>query len=604
MVVLEMIRTGSASRLFRAARRGVLLLCAPCLISGTALAATYFTAAQGDDSNPGTAELPWRTVRKGVQACQSGDTLIVSAGTYPERVSSVRGGVGENSRITFRADGEVVMRGWRINHPFITVEGFDITGQSSSSVLDAFVRVDRGGDRFNLLRCNIRDAVQLVRTNFQFDSTTRRILSPSGGFLEAGFSVSNFVSVFQTSLRMNISGLNSKALFVSEVADDALTVTNVLTDQGPLQCFVTANNVYGIFLDAGTHGVLIQGCTFRNLGFDAWFIFGTNHVIERNTLEQMNGWDAMHFGGTGHLFRRNLILNSPLVVHEVSPDAIENYSPNPYNQVVFKNNFIHDFEGVLAAQKGGGHSSNLLFLRNVAVDTGWLSFSHPSTRLEHNTFLRVAKVSNPVVAVASHPITLLVPNTPAPGVPDASNSVLRNNVFVDCGEANNAAGPDEVGWYEIKGPAESIVAEGNYVAGGAPGYLPKSGWPESPDLNGGDPGFIDPGDLLGPDGIPFTTDDGLRPALDSRLVGTGIGGRTVGAYEPRPASSPAIELERLDGKTLRFSWADGIHDWTLETSSSPAGPWHGCAAWPIVVDEKVVVTLDASDLRSFFRLAE
>ncbi|MGE4180640.1 MAG: right-handed parallel beta-helix repeat-containing protein [Limisphaerales bacterium] len=589
----------------RAPWRAATAILAQVLLTGVMTsAATYHTATHGSDSNPGTSELPWLTLRKGAQTCQPGDTLIVAEGTYRERVSSVRGGRDENSRITFRATGKVVMNGWRINHPFISVEGFDIVGASSSSILDAYVRVDKEGDRFNLLRCEIRDAVQLVRTNIFFDAATRRILSPSGGFLEAGFAVSNFVSVYQTALRENISGANSKSLFVSEVADDALTVTNVVTDQGPLKAYVTANHVYGIFLDAGTHGALIQGCTFKNLGLDAWFIFGTNHVIEGNMVEQMNGWDVMHFGGTGHLFRRNVIRNSPLVVHEVSPDAVENFSPNPYNQVIFKNNIIHDFEGVLAAQKGGGHSSNLWFLRNVVADIGWLSLSHPATRLENNTFLRAAKVANPVVAVARHPITLLVSDPAPPGAPDARDSVLRNNAFVDCGETTSATRPDQVGWYEIKGAPESIVAEGNFAAGGPPGYLPKADWPESQDLNGGDPRFSDPANLVGPDGIPFTADDGLRPSLDSLLVGAGIAGRTVGAYEPRPAVSPRLDLERADGRRLRFSWPDGPHDWTLETANSPQGPWHGCPAWPTVADGKVSVSLDASDARSFFRLAE
>lgn len=47
----------------------------------------YYVSAIGVDSNPGTSSAPFRTIQKAVNMAAAGDTMIVSAGTYPEYVN-------------------------------------------------------------------------------------------------------------------------------------------------------------------------------------------------------------------------------------------------------------------------------------------------------------------------------------------------------------------------------------------------------------------------------------------------------------------------------------------------------------------------------------
>jgi len=47
---------------------------------------TYYVALSGDDGNPGTLDLPWRTIQKAADTLQAGDTVYIRAGTYPEQV--------------------------------------------------------------------------------------------------------------------------------------------------------------------------------------------------------------------------------------------------------------------------------------------------------------------------------------------------------------------------------------------------------------------------------------------------------------------------------------------------------------------------------------
>lgn len=279
--------------------------------------------------------------------------------------------------------------------------------------------------------------------------------------------------------------------------------------------------------------------------------------------------------------------------------------PVPYGRVVFKNNVVSGFDGLIASQKGGGTSSDLCLLRNVFHETGWFYATHPFTRVENNTFVRCAKTSSQSYSSLAHPVTFVMPGgNPIPGAADAHDSIVRNNVFVDCGEAPGSADPNTAGWYEVEGNAPSLVADGNFVTGAPPEYPAKVGWPEAASLNGGNPQLTDLDNAFGTDGVPFTDDDGLRPLPDSRLVGSGTDGRTIGAYEIRPAEGPSLTVSRDESfGVLRFTWPAGLHDWTLESAVSPEGPWYGVPSWPVPVDGKVSAQINASEERQFFRLA-
>jgi len=57
----------------------------------------------GSDSGPGDQSSAYLTIKKAASAAQPGDTVTVHAGTYREWVKPVRGGTGEQKRITYRA---------------------------------------------------------------------------------------------------------------------------------------------------------------------------------------------------------------------------------------------------------------------------------------------------------------------------------------------------------------------------------------------------------------------------------------------------------------------------------------------------------------------
>ncbi len=54
--------------------------------------AIYYVAPNGDDSNPGTFDKPWKTIQKAANTLAAGDTVYIRAGTYHERVEPQNSG--------------------------------------------------------------------------------------------------------------------------------------------------------------------------------------------------------------------------------------------------------------------------------------------------------------------------------------------------------------------------------------------------------------------------------------------------------------------------------------------------------------------------------
>jgi hypothetical protein len=107
-------------------------------------AADYYVAANGSNTNPGTATQPWRNVDYAVDNASPGDTIFVRGGTYNERVTiSVSGTAGEY--ITLRGysgetpilDGTGLGNGTMIygeNISYFKIIGFEIRNHTGAGI--------------------------------------------------------------------------------------------------------------------------------------------------------------------------------------------------------------------------------------------------------------------------------------------------------------------------------------------------------------------------------------------------------------------------------------------------------------------------------------
>jgi hypothetical protein len=83
-------------------------------------ATEFHVATNGKDANPGTQAAPLRTIQRGADLAQPGDTITVHAGVYRERITPPRGGESDAKRIVYRAapgekveiKGSEAVKGW------------------------------------------------------------------------------------------------------------------------------------------------------------------------------------------------------------------------------------------------------------------------------------------------------------------------------------------------------------------------------------------------------------------------------------------------------------------------------------------------------------
>ncbi|HOH30978.1 MAG TPA: DUF1565 domain-containing protein, partial [Candidatus Hydrogenedentes bacterium] len=109
-------------------------------VSGEVRSAAYYVVDQAApnaaDSNPGTEQMPFKTVQHAAEVVQPGETVYVMAGQYEERVKVKAGGT-EGKPVAFVAKPRrsVTVRGFDLDASYIRVEGFEITADSPDTAV-------------------------------------------------------------------------------------------------------------------------------------------------------------------------------------------------------------------------------------------------------------------------------------------------------------------------------------------------------------------------------------------------------------------------------------------------------------------------------------
>lgn len=144
--------------------KGALAL-AVVLLRALALEATeYYVAKTGDDNHRGTVEEPFLTIQKCSEVVRAGDVCVVQSGNYHERVTPPNGG-SPGQLVVFRAQGNVVMRGFTLKTGYIRVQGFEIS--NTPGVFPDYYGVYLQGDGYevveNTIHHTLRDGVRCAR---------------------------------------------------------------------------------------------------------------------------------------------------------------------------------------------------------------------------------------------------------------------------------------------------------------------------------------------------------------------------------------------------------------------------------------------------------
>lgn len=114
-------------------------------------ATAYYLSTTGSDTNIGSAAAPFRTFTVAMKKLRPGDTLVVSGGTYTERVilkgSDLTPGTADARITVVAAPGErVVIEGlfWLSNASYYTIDGINVTWGSANTSSEHMARFYNG----------------------------------------------------------------------------------------------------------------------------------------------------------------------------------------------------------------------------------------------------------------------------------------------------------------------------------------------------------------------------------------------------------------------------------------------------------------------------
>ncbi len=105
----------------------------------------YYVSSDGDDSNPGNAKAPWKTISYGVSQVKSG-TLHIGAGVYEEAVNLNLSGTPENPIVILGEEGAIIDGSFGYNFPgkglftienasYIQVEGITVRNVQTHGIV-------------------------------------------------------------------------------------------------------------------------------------------------------------------------------------------------------------------------------------------------------------------------------------------------------------------------------------------------------------------------------------------------------------------------------------------------------------------------------------
>lgn len=330
------------------------------------------------------------TVQAAVNAAQPGDLVLLSAGSYPERVVTVRGGTPER-RIVVDGQSQATIQQFNFRHPYVTLQNVQLTGVTQW--YSRLVYFDHGG-HFSVLSNCVLDVANAFRVYGIEWRAPRTKPFGTGEVASQCLIVSNEIR--------NVLGIT----MISLMGDSNRVIGNYLRDGGAVDFFRVfgRNNYLGynvcsnnyIAAGIGNHPDFIQ--TFGNNGDGS-----RGHVIEGNRVIRVEGGQLTQLEGNlvseirDWTFRNNLFVDIALQASCTIPEV------KYYNNVFFRCNKTNGghaltfgaryYATTYSGQSGTNYAHGCQVVNNIFLDcgdgrntVGWYAFSQNLTNVlaDHN----------------------------------------------------------------------------------------------------------------------------------------------------------------------------------------------------------------------------
>lgn len=323
-------------------------------------AATYYVAKTGRDSNPGTLSSPFLTIKKGVSALKSGDTLYVRAGTYAEYFADgIASGSSWSSPTTLAAyPGERVViapsSGARVfqfkNARYIVLDGFVLDGRNVTANVIKIMAPARHIRVKNSEAMNAPGQGILVAPDAPYNEFINLKVHHNGGSrgdLDHGFYIESDGNLIE---RCDIYANAGKGIqiyngYAGKTANKNVVRYNKIHDNARL-----GQRGVGMILSSGSGNVAHTNLIWNNAGGIQVDYGAVGAKVYNNTIYKNNGY-AIYLGkgtadnnsvpSSGALVRNNILYANTSGITNVMPGTT--VSNNLIADPLFANAAAFDF---------------------------------------------------------------------------------------------------------------------------------------------------------------------------------------------------------------------------------------------------------------------
>lgn len=506
-------------------------------------AADKYVAKTGNDSTgDGTIGNPWLTITKAQSTANPGDTFHINVGTYDEAVEFLRGGTAGNPVTYIAEGGTVTFRQARLRDPYITIQGFQFSHATQMS-WSAYVRFENDADFCIVQNNRFGPGTYAMSDDFTIDGAANTITSPTVNWETRGFKAGMTFYIGAAGVP-GMYGNNHDTLHtVASVSGNTLTTSTDLVPEslnpfwapifvGPDRNGISATR-FVTSSSAWANNCKILNNTIDDIFGPGLTINGTDHEIANNTLTNNHSYPGLQPFGSNNWYHHNLFLDCPNILwfapaesaqlthpegagwYDFVSGFIHSASPGVGEGVnnIFEYNWVQNIQNDLAQISENAGGSNFIIRNNVFVGiNGSATNGRNGAVWENNTFW---KASNRYAGV-----NVLLGGG---NLPDRLQDglIIKENIFANGGSHWKST----EGAYAITSYVTgTVVLDENFITGfETDGWAPRTIINEPLGVRGGDPVFRDHENPLGPDGLPFTNDDGLRLLPSSPIATKGWG---------------------------------------------------------------------------------
>lgn len=295
----------------------------------------YYISKDGNDKNPGTEELPWKTISKASKELYPGQTLYIKEGIYQEVVIPVRSGTS-GRYITYSAypgdevviDGSMMSRNKNFEDAvfkmhsvnYIVITGFNIKNSPGTGIL----------------AINSRNLV--IKDNFTYNTWSSGIGVFAGG---------NIV-IDNNEVVLGCNGGNHECITVAQV-DGFEVKNNHVRDGGP-------GIVGGEGIDAkdgsrngSIHDNYVHDMNRLGIYVDSWANHTYNIEVYNNIVRNNNAWGICLAAENGGLLENirvynNVVYDNVYVGLGIEGDAGWGVpgADHPFKDIYVYNNTFHN----------------------------------------------------------------------------------------------------------------------------------------------------------------------------------------------------------------------------------------------------------------------